>query len=200
MMRQSFLMCYKSIALAFMMLIALCLTFQSKANVRKADVYVPMAEITDRSLCDFLKSDTVPIARQNYFNPKCDYFLIYRSIDAVGDTVFVVSLTASCAPVTMIVDLNVNTPDLLFYQTRVDDVVFYIEPAKIGDSWFKPGSAKQYIGTIEEEEGAFGYIEDGVPRYIGTCDDSATWIIKAHDGIFKISDFDGSNCSWFKDK
>ena len=92
MMRQSFLMCYKSIALAFMMLIALCLTFQSKANVRKADVYVPMAEITDRSLCDFLKSDIVPIARQNYFNPKCDYFLIYRSIDAVGDTVFVVEI------------------------------------------------------------------------------------------------------------
>ena len=183
-----------------MMLIALCLTFQSKANVRKADVYVPMAEITDRSLCDFLKSDIVPIARQNYFNPKCDYFLIYRSLDALGDTVFVVSLTASCAPVTMIADLNVNTPDLLFYQTRVDDVVFYIEPAKIGDSWFKPVSAKQYIGTIEEEEGTFEYIEDGVPRYIDTCDDSATWIIKAHDGVFKISDFDGSNCSWFKDK
>ena len=77
MMRQSFLMCYKSIALAFMMLIALCLTFQSKANVRKADVYVPMAEITDRSLCDFLKSDIVPIASRNYSNaiPQICFFI-----------------------------------------------------------------------------------------------------------------------------
>ncbi len=49
-MRQSFPMCYKSVALAFIMLIALCFAFQSKANVRKADVYVPTAQITDKAL------------------------------------------------------------------------------------------------------------------------------------------------------